>query len=75
MWESYQLLSAATVVLVNRKCKIKRMYNFSDFTDENRIKDSCEPLEYIEEIITKTGKSSSVFRNRHKDLQAILGYD
>ena len=51
------------------------MYNFSDFTDENQIEDSCESLEYIDKIITKTEKFRSVFRSRHKELQAFLGYD
>lgn len=45
--------------------------DINDFIDENPIEISCDSIEDIDEIISKTEKIRSYYRSKHKELQAI----
>ena len=45
----------------------------NDFIDENSIEDIQESFEDLDDIINKTEKFRTVYRSKHKGIQAYLG--
>ena len=49
--------------------------DMNDFIDENSIEDIQESFEDLDNIINKTEKFRTIYRSKHKELQAYLGED
>ena len=49
--------------------------DMNDFIDENSVEDIQESLEDLDDIINKSEKFRTIYRSKHKELQAYLGED
>ena len=47
--------------------------DMNDFIDENSIEDNHESLEDLDNIISKTENFRTIYRSKHKELEACLG--
>ena len=49
--------------------------DMNDFIDENSIEDNQESLEDLDDIVSKTENFRTIYRSKHKELEACLGED